>query len=345
MRASSRRAFTLIELLVVIAIIAILIGLLLPAVQKVREAASRIRCQSNIRQTVLAALNYESQNGNLPPGVGPWPKASAGANQCGRPSVQALILPFVEQDAKYALFNFDYDVHCDNPPGGSLNTQAGRQDVPVFICPSDISEKRYFIAGRSNYFANMGATANPRTIAANVAGVFNYTEGPAPDRLITSKTRMLDVQDGSSNTAMFAEVKRGTLAWNETGYNQTAMMITSLTSETDRAACTSCNSDSGTYIRYVGHQYYRDLPGTFFYTHTMTPNQGGHSPPPNFNQFDCGSSDYYRAHKAARSYHPGGVNVGFCDGNVRFVSDTIPANVWRSLGTRSAGEPIDGSQF
>jgi prepilin-type processing-associated H-X9-DG protein len=177
-------------------------------------------------------------------------------------------------------------------------------------------------------------------------GVFNYTEGPPPDRPITSKVRMDDIQDGASNTAMFAEVKRGTLAWNDNGqFDQTTMMITTLTSETDRAACTACNSNSGSYIRYTGHQFYRDLPATYLYTHTMTPNQGGHAAPPTFNQFDCGASDFYRAHKAARSYHPGGVNVGFCDGNVRLVPDKIPPAVWRALGTRAGGETIDGSQF
>jgi prepilin-type N-terminal cleavage/methylation domain-containing protein/prepilin-type processing-associated H-X9-DG protein len=334
---SPRRAFTLIELLVVIAIIAILIGLLLPAVQKVREAANRTRCSNNIRQMVLAAHNYESNTGILPPGVGPWPFSSP--MPCGRPSVQALILQYIEQSAKYAQFNFAYDVHCD-----TQNVPAQTQDIHIYLCPTDFSEKRYFQAGRSNYFANMGATADPRSTDLSVLGVFNYTEDTTT-RLITSKVRMGDLIDGAASTAMFGEVKRGTLAWNDTGmFNSTTMMITSLTSDTSRAACSACNTSTGTFIRYTGHQYYRDLPATFHYTHTMTPNQGGHESP-TFNQYDCGASDFYRAHKAARSYHPGGVNVGFCDGSTRFVSDNIPAAIWRALGTRNGGEVIDGSQF
>jgi prepilin-type N-terminal cleavage/methylation domain-containing protein/prepilin-type processing-associated H-X9-DG protein len=334
-----RRAFTLIELLVVIAIIAILIGLLLPAVQKVREAAWRTKCSSNIRQTILAALNYESQIGNIPPGVGPWPKLSP--MPCGRASVQAVILPYVEQAAKWDQFKLDYDVHCD-----AINVPAQTQDMPIYLCPSDYSEKRYFQAGRSNYFANIGGTADTRSNVPAVVGVFNYTEDASlPNRPIKSKVRMADLIDGASNTAMFAEVKRGTLAWNDTGANQTSMVITALTSDTDRALCTGCNSAGGTTIRYIGHQYYRDLPATYAYSHTMTPNQGGHAFPPAFNQFDCGDGSFYKAHKAARSYHSGGVNVGFCDGNVRFVSDTIQPAVWRALGTRNGGEPIDGSQF
>src|SRR5262249_55055572 len=108
MRRSRRLGFTLIELLVVIAIIAILIGLLLPAVQKAREAAARTKCQNNLKQIVLAAHNYESANNSFPPGAGKF-----GVNDyptlVQRPSPLAQILPYVEQASKYNLFNFDYD--------------------------------------------------------------------------------------------------------------------------------------------------------------------------------------------------------------------------------------------
>ncbi|MBX7104717.1 MAG: DUF1559 domain-containing protein [Gemmataceae bacterium] len=331
-----RRAFTLIELLVVIAIIAILIGLLLPAVQKVRDAANRSRCQNNLHQMAVAVFNYESDRGFLPPGVGPWPKLSSMATD--RPTVQALILPYVEQASKYNQFNFDYDVHND-----SINVPAQTQDIPIYMCPSDISEKRYFQAGRSNYFANIGATADLRSANRSVVGIFNFTEDAA--RNLTSKVRVGDISDGTSNTCMFGEVKRGTLAWNETGqYDSTTMMITSLTSMTDRTACTACNSPTGTFIRYTGHQYYRDLPATFMYSHTMVPNQGG-GERSGFNQYDCGGPDYYTAHKAARSYHSGGVNVAMCDGSTRFVTDNVKPAVWRALGTRNGAEVLDGSEF
>src|SRR5947208_915826 len=94
-RIHHRLGFTLIELLVVIAIIAILIGLLLPAVQKVREAAARAKCQNNLKQVALAAHNYESSVGTLPPGKGPIP--TQGTDGGSRASTQALILPYVEQ--------------------------------------------------------------------------------------------------------------------------------------------------------------------------------------------------------------------------------------------------------
>src|SRR5262245_3214556 len=112
LRARDReRGFTLIELLVVIAIIAILVGLLLPAVQKVREAAARTKCQNNLKQMGLASHNYENTNGTLPPGAGPTPTATNQTYANSRPSVQAVILPYVEQANLYQLFNFAFDVN------------------------------------------------------------------------------------------------------------------------------------------------------------------------------------------------------------------------------------------
>ena len=101
-----RKGFTLIELLVVIAIIAILIGLLVPAVQKVREAAARINCSNNLKQIALAIANYESGFGQFPPGLG----LPANANVSGRASVLAVILPYIEQGNKYNQFDLTQDV-------------------------------------------------------------------------------------------------------------------------------------------------------------------------------------------------------------------------------------------
>src|SRR5439155_12426038 len=171
-----------------------LIGLLLPAVQKVREAAARAKCQNNLKQMALASHNYESANSILPPGMGPVP--TKGTDGGSRASVQALILPYVEQANKYSQFDFAYDVR-----GEAVNLNARAQDVPIYLCPADPSDQVYtetVVFGRSNYFGNLGANGNPYQLSSLTVGMFNFVE----------KVRISDVQDGTSNTARFSEVKR-----------------------------------------------------------------------------------------------------------------------------------------
>src|SRR5205809_396349 len=127
--AVRRKGFTLIELLVVIAIIAVLIALLVPAVQKVREAANRTQCQNNMRQLGLGLHNYISVMGVLPMGRQPTTNAS----------VLAQILPYLEQANKYAKFDFTQDL---NSPA---NAAAQAQDVPIFLCPSDPSVGQFTV--------------------------------------------------------------------------------------------------------------------------------------------------------------------------------------------------------
>src|SRR5262249_22554605 len=214
-----RKGFTLIELLVVIAIIGILIALLLPAVQKVREAANRMKCANNLKQVALAAHNYESNFQTLPPRSGPLPVKTP-PNQlddASRASVLAMILPYVEQANKYNQFDFDYDVN-----GAAQNAAARTQDVPFYLCPSDPSNVFFGTStapvGRSNYFGNLAANAYTGNKDPGTGGVFWYESNQkvlAKNGALVS-VRLTEITDGTSNTAMFAEVKRGNKAGSGT---------------------------------------------------------------------------------------------------------------------------------
>jgi len=216
-----RRGFTLIELLVVIAIIAILIGLLLPAVQKVREAAARMSCGNNLKQISLAAMNYESANAVLPPGIN-----TANGSYIG---VLGHLLPYVEQDNIYrqipaAMFT---------PSGGGIwyggAWGAANNKVKGFLCPSDNADVdsptggiwAYLYTGGYTIYGGYWGGGNPypslgRTNYVGNAGYIGYPAGDpgtgayAGPYYTNSKVRLTDISDGTSNTIAFGEYLGGT---------------------------------------------------------------------------------------------------------------------------------------
>ena len=327
-----RPGFTLIELLVVIAIIAILIGLLLPAVQKIREAANRMKCSNNLKQIGLAMHNYESDNGSFPPAAGPLPTLPSGYPGSGtqRPSTQALILAYLEQANKYNQFDFRYDTH-----GAAINQKARTQDVPVFLCPSDPSGARFVNpdgpVGRCNYYVSIGRTADSFNQDGTVGGVvwqeftnaqFN-TLGNRPGTVTIAA-----ITDGTSNTAMFSEIKRGD---NNTSAPRKPWDLFAVgTISNPLVYQSNCNGTTAG-VRYAGLQYYRAFIGTSRYTHAV---------PPNHPNGDCYDSSADRGFLAARSYHSQGVNVALCDGSVRFVRNAINLTTWQMMGSRADGNVV-----
>ena len=197
-----RPAFTLIELLVVIAIIAILIGLLLPAVQKVREAAARIKCQNNLKQIGLAAHGYHDANNRLPSGY--LFRSNPAGNSLGH-SWQLHLLPFLEQDNLFRQFDLNSAIWSP------VNLTPRETLLPIFICPSDpkkvgdfvlMGTERYAIG---NYVGNFGP-GDMDDNADDRRGVFSRN----------SRTRMADITDGLSNTFFAGERINGPFLGNNT---------------------------------------------------------------------------------------------------------------------------------
>jgi prepilin-type N-terminal cleavage/methylation domain-containing protein len=336
-----RPGFTLVELLVVIAIIGVLVALLLPAVQAAREAARRSQCQNHLRQVVIAAHNFEDNYKFFPPTQ--HTKVIQGTTVSSGATAQALMLPYLEQGNKYNLFDMNYNVNSDAAIHSSIPAKAGANaaarvtDVKVFLCPSDPSTAKTFDAGRLNYMASLGGSSSYRG-GTVLDGIFAIPFPSAGQEM--KGTTIAAITDGTSNTAIFSETRRGTFpASSGASYDHTTSMTGgtySGTALTDGRAVTECNNVSSGKIHYVGQQYYRNLPQNFVYTHTLPVNWNKKNS--SAQKFICGNSAFTAVHQAASSYHPGIANLALADGSVRTVSETVDFAVWQAVGSRDRGE-------
>jgi len=331
-----RRAFTLIELLVVIAIIAVLIGLLLPAVQKVREAAARIKCTNNFKQIGIAFHNYHDANGTLHSLVAYQDRAGGTAPWEGW-SPQAQLLPYLELPA------IDFSIPQIDSSGvyNAAQVAAICRTYPAFLCPSDTGKSvNTWTAssptgpiGSSNYAVVTGPGANGGFAAhqwtfVDTGGAFTY--GPrryGPGRPLNSVT------DGLSNTLFMSEVILGLGgAGPNTGALDVRTMAGNLGAEDVALTDSSCLTWATPTPGQGNRNHYIGATCVFGAVYLQTYHQ------PNDSRPSCNTKDAWRI--AARSRHTSGVNVVLGDGAVKFITDGIQPATWQGLSTRAGGEVV-----
>jgi type II secretory pathway pseudopilin PulG len=297
---SRRRGITLFSLLIVLAILAILIGLLLPAVQKVREAAARTQSQNNLKQIALGVLNYESTYRTFPSG-----------NDANNFSAAAQLLPFIEQQELFKTIDFKKSIDDE------ANAKARKALVKVYISPLDpvlaVDATKY---GPTNYLFNAGS----RPALADNDGVF-YQD---------SKVRIVDITDGTSNTLLAGETFKG-------DGGTKAVTVLRQHVALDKDALEKVKPDSGVQDwkdgkHIAGNRCASWMDGRFL---QGTCNSGLKI---NDNRPDvtCAGLGGVSSLRSDGS----GINAGLCDGSVRYITTAISLETWKAVTTRAGGEVL-----
>jgi len=338
-----RRGFTLIELLVVIAIIAVLIALLLPAVQAARESARRMQCVNNLKQIGIAMHNYHTRHNTFPmacsSGVTTLPYTFAAQQNWG---ALALMLGDMEGGALYNAINFNFSaLGGDAAP---RNATVYNAQIKTFLCPSDPNAG---VSNLNSYHASEGTTTIKSSTASS--GLFaNFN--PYSIAMAT---------DGVSNTIAFSEVLAGTGTGKVargngiclTGSQTTASSL--LDAQTGYAAVAAalamCNTAYKTgsgitgYLTDTGNRWAHGTEGISIFNTIVTPNSTTY--PWSTCKWGTNAAAAQSTYTNAASNHPGGVNVLFGDGSVRFVKSSISLMTWMGLGTKAGGEVISADSY
>jgi prepilin-type N-terminal cleavage/methylation domain-containing protein len=351
--------FTLVELLVVIAIIGILVALLLPAIQAAREAARRSQCTNNLRQLSLAHLNYESNKKTLPMGrtrgVITRPDGTTGFT--GQWGHMALVLPYAEEQSLHDLIDFSIN---------STDSPVKYEKPTLFLCPSDYEDRmntsdcwstgqEWLNVGRINYRGSGGSQPG-RTVQVAPAPTpppreptdleLQYKETNDGVFVTNRAIKLKQVMDGTSHTAMLAEVLLGDgdKARVETpgdwflisGINQSADVIRTKCNDVDTSTAVG-----NAQFPCAGRNWVHGDYTTSRYNHVMPPNSRSCSQ--TLGAFNAISVNEDGSATTAGSRHSGGVNMACGDGSTHFVRDEIDFLVWRALGSRNGGDSVEGA--
>ncbi len=330
----NRQSFTLIELLVVIAILAILIGLLLPAVQKIRAAAARLQCSNNLKQLGLAAHNYHVANERFPPGV--YQRLFSSAPKYRGVTLFVYLLPYLEQDN--LARGWDQTDPLNNTAGGVSSRTAAV--LPLLLCPADPLAQnpvdggsgRWY--GLTSYGGNGGTRSYDPQFATN-DGIF-FVIGPGSQTAPTaSPIRIGDVTDGLSNTILFGERSHmdpnhdsfvNNLATPPSGQSLSLMgQVGWWAASTGRLAA------GDVLLSAYGPLNYR-VPLGYANRALLAP------PVNNYNDY---LSYNDRRICAFGSNHAGGANIALADGSVRFLQDSISPVTLQRLCVRNDGQVVD----
>lgn len=329
-----RKGFTLIELLVVIAIIAILIGLLLPAVQKVREAAARMSCSNNMKQLGLAAMNFESTYGTLPPSLivelG-LPPGSAGQPGYPYPGIvhswAPNFLPYIEQNNVFQLYNMQYPWFANGAGGTPNNLAALQSKIKTFICPSAPGGAERTVSGSFSFLAsfpyqNLAVTDYATNSSINPGSItfFGYPSGTTQTQLFSAMrpsfkgkgisllgvptsepNRITAITDGTSNTILLCE-SAGRPQFFVGGQPNSTRVL----------------NDGG----WGHHENDYGLDGAISKTNTSSPGNC---------VINCHNDN------ETYSFHAGGANHVFTDGSVRFIKESISPQSYAALITANGG--------